>query len=169
MKASQNCIAVIKHYEKFFSKPYLCPSKVATIGYGTTVYPNGIKVKLTDKAITEPEAVTFLMHDLQHFENDVLSLLKVEISQNMFDALVSFSYNVGSDIDADNLAEGLGDSTLMHYINKDVVRKFPDWKKIITKEMCKWIYGDGKKLAGLVARRSTEALLATDGVVKFFN
>lgn len=169
MKASQNCIAIIKHYERFFSKPYKCPAAVTTIGYGTTIYPNGKKVTLTDRAITQTQALEYLMHDVAKFENDVLELLKVDVTQNMFDALVSFAYNVGSDIDADSLAEGLGDSTLMHYVNKNIMQKQPDWKKIIAREFCKWIYGSGKKLAGLVARRSTESLLATDGILKFFN
>lgn len=169
MKVSQNCIAVIKHYERFYSTPYLCPAHVATIGYGTTVYDNGKKVRLTDPAITEPEAIELLEHDVAQFERDVNSLLKVPVSQSMFDALVSFAYNVGSDMDMDTIAEGLGDSTLLKLINKNIMGTDIDWKKQITKEFYKWIYGDGKKLRGLIARRSSEALLATDGIVKFFN
>ncbi len=171
MKASINCIAVIKHYESFYAHPYLCPANVQTIGYGTTIYPDGKKVKLSDPAITEADAIEFLQHDVIQFENDVNSLLKVHVQQCMFDALVSFAYNVGSDIDSDIIAEGLGDSTLLKIINNNVWDA--GWKKTISAEFMKWIKatvnGKRKILPGLVARRTTESLLFTDGVVKFFN
>lgn len=55
--------------------------------------------------------------DLGRFERDVASLVKVPVTQNQFDALVSFAYNCGSDIDDDTKPEGLGDSTLLRKLN----------------------------------------------------
>ena len=161
MKASKNCIDVIKHYESFSANPYLCPANVATIGYGTTLYPDGRKVKLSDQAITPDEGVEYLIHDLIEHENQVTANLKVPVSQDLFDALVSFDYNEGDG--------KLRSSTLLKLINEKIVQTNTDWKKILSREFYKWIFGGGKKLPGLVARRSTEALLATDGIVKFFN
>lgn len=175
MNISKNCVDIVKHYERFYANPYLCPAGVATIGYGTTVYENGKKVRLSDPAITEPEAIELLMFDLNREAIDVNSLLKVKVNQWQFDALVSFAYNVGSDIDTDDIAEGLGDSTLLKLINNNITASpivasaLGSWKKIITKEFCKWIYGGGKKLGGLLARRQTEALLFCDDIVKYFN
>lgn len=165
-------VNLIKHYETFFANPYLCPAGVATIGYGTTIYPNGKKVKLSDPKITEPEAVELLQYDLQRFEKDVNSLLKVKVEQHQFDALVSFAYNLGSDIDADTVAEGLGDSTLLKLINANIVRQI-GWQKRIAAEFNKWISatvkGKRKVLKGLVARRNSESILFTNNELKFFN
>jgi lysozyme len=169
MTISKNCIDIVKHYERFYANPYLCPGNHATIGYGTTVYENGKIVRLTDPAITEPEAIELLMHDLKQSEKDVNFLLKVQVTQGQFDALVSFAYNVGSDIDKDDIAEGLGDSTLLKYINRNIMQTDTAWKRIITIEFCKWIYAGGKKQGGLIARRQSEALLFCDNLVKFFN
>lgn len=168
MTVSKNCVDLVKHYELFMSKPYLCPANVATIGYGTTVYENGKRVRLNDPRITEAEAVELLMFDLTNFAKDVNLLLKVKVTQSQFDALVSFAYNVGSDIDKDDIAEGLGDSTLLKLINKNIMITAPDWKKIITNEFCKWIYANHKKLGGLIARRQSEAWLFCEGTVKYF-
>ena len=57
-------IALIKRFEGFRAKPYLCPAGIPTIGYGATFYEDGSKVKLIDPAITEPRAVELLMHML---------------------------------------------------------------------------------------------------------
>lgn len=166
MKASTNCLDVICHYEGFESKPYLCPAGVPTIGWGTTVYPTGKKVKLSDPEIDKATGLQYLQNDLQYFEKEVLKALKVPVSQNMFDGLVSFAYNLG---------EGaLKGSTLLRLINGNIVAKEPgEWKKKVATEFAKWVYakvkGVSKKLSGLVARRTTESILATDGIVKFFN
>ena len=173
MKASNNCIAIIKHYERFYANPYLCPVGKATIGYGSTYYENGKKVRLNDPSITEQEASELLELVVTGFENDVNKLVQLTLTQNQFDALVSFAYNVGSDIDADEIAEGLGDSTLLKLINSNIMALNTNYKKLITIEFCKWVNGTVKgkriKLAGLVARRTTEALLFCDNVLKYFN
>ena len=57
-------IDLIKSFEGFYAKPYMCPASVPTIGYGTTRYPNGNKVTLKDVSITEQQGVEYLMDDL---------------------------------------------------------------------------------------------------------
>lgn len=115
MKTSIKGILVIKHYEQFKANPYLCPANVATIGYGTTRYPDGKRVRLNDPAITEGDAMEFLRHDLQQFEKAVNTALKVEATQEQFDALVSFTYNLG--------AGNLRSSTLLRLINEGLLQK----------------------------------------------
>jgi len=163
MKASYKCINVIKHYEGFKSRPYLCPAGVTTIGYGTTIYPNGKKVTLRDNPINEAQAIGFLQNDLSQFEVDVTRLVKVLISHDLFDALVSFAYNLGSG--------ALAGSTLLKVIN--TTPQGDAFNKRIATEFLKWVNakvkGKPTRLAGLVARRTTESLLATSGLIKFFN
>lgn len=138
-------IDLIKSFEGFFPKPYNCPAGVPTIGYGTTRYPSGVKVSMKDKAITQAQALDYLRYDLKRFELAVDALIRDDINQNQFDALVSFTYNLG---------EGnLKASTLAKKVNtnpKDAS---------IAKEFEKWVNANGKKLAGLVRRREAEAEL----------
>lgn len=98
---------------------------------------------------TQEQANEALASDLGRFERDVSQLVKVAINQNQFDALVSFAYNVGSDIDADTIAEGLGDSTLLKKLNAGDYDGAAD-------EFPKWNEGGGKVLKGLVRRRAAE-------------
>ena len=142
MKTSQIGIDLIKHFEGFKSKPYLCPAKIPTIGYGSTFYKNGKKVTLKDKPINEEEAEDLLKLILKSFELIVLKKIKVPLKQNQFDALVSHTYNTG------------GSDTLFKLINQnapdDQIRKW---------FTTKYITGGGKRLQGLVNRRNAEANL----------
>ena len=79
MKTGVNGIELIKSFEGFRSKPYLDAVKVPTIGYGATHYGNGIKVKMTDKPISEYEATQLLKFMVVEYENYVKKLLKREI------------------------------------------------------------------------------------------
>jgi len=90
--------------------------------------------------------------DCEEKERDVRSLVKVTVNQNQFDALVCFAFNVGSDIDADSIAEGLGDSTLLKKLNAG------DYAGAAN-EFTKWCRNDGKKMLGLYRRRMAEKLL----------
>ena len=142
-KTSKNGIAFIKKYEGFKSKPYLCPANVPTIGYGATHYPNGQKVKLTDPAIDEKHASLLLEAMLNPYEKAVDSYCRDDINQNQFDALVSFAYNLGN--------SALKSSTLLKKANAN-----PN-DKTIRNEFLKWVNADGKRLKGLVIRRTDEA------------
>lgn len=152
MYVSKQGLDLIKKFEGLRLKAYLCPSGVWTIGYGHTkgVYPGMV--------ITEELADKFLIDDVWYFERGVESLVKVPLTQGQFDALVSFSFNVGLDIDDDNIAEGLGDSTLLRKLNSGdyagAADEFPKWNK-----------SRGRVVRGLTLRRSAErALFLGEGV-----
>jgi len=84
-------IEMIKSFEGFRSAPYKCPAGIPTIGYGATFYPDGKKVTMADKAITEQEGTALLQNMLVSFEKYVDSYCVDTITQNQFDALVSFA------------------------------------------------------------------------------
>lgn len=152
MKASYQIKEFIKSKEGFFTKPYLCSAGVPTIGWGSTLYPNGSRVTLTDKEITKETAQKIFDWHLSLFEKDVNSLLVgINVTQNQFDALLSFAYNVGTDIDQDNIPEGLGDSTLLKKV------KLNPNDKSIEKEFLKWNKSNGLVLKGLTLRRKQES------------
>ena len=68
---------------------------VWTIGFGTTIYPNGIKVKKGDTC-TLDQAKSYMAHDLKKFEQAVNGAVNIALNQNQFDALVSLAYNIGT-------------------------------------------------------------------------
>ena len=84
MVASQNCINLIKLFEGYKPKAYLCPAGVPTIGYGSTMYQTGLKIKLSD-TINEQQANELLMWELK---NKAYALHGLKINQNQFDALL---------------------------------------------------------------------------------
>jgi lysozyme len=97
MKISNEGLEMIKEFEGYRKEAYLCSARVATIGYGTTKYVEGDRVKLGDM-IDKTTAIYCLENDLKWAENAVNKKVEVQISQNMYDALVSFVYNLGSSI-----------------------------------------------------------------------
>ena len=144
-KSSNNLIELIKKFEGFSAKPYLCPAKVVTIGYGNTFYADGTKVKLTDAPINETQAVELLKQTLGQYEKAVDSYCRDDINQNQFDALVDFAYNCGNG--------NLKSSTLLKKVNAN-----PN-DLTIGLEFAKWNKGGGKILNGLVKRRAAESEL----------
>lgn len=145
MKTSKKGIELIKKYEGFRSNPYLDAVGIPTIGYGATHYGNGIKVKMTDKPITEEEATILLSKMLVSYEDSVNRLVTRELNQNQFDALVSFTYNLGG--------ANLKSSTLLKKVNANPC------DRTIANEFNKWVNAGGKKLNGLVRRRKEESEL----------
>lgn len=160
MTVGNNCVLMVAHFEQFVSKPYLCPAKVPTIGYGSTFYPNGQKVTLHDAPVSEKVARDLMMWELTNTATSINAVLKVAVTQAQYDSLVSFAYNVGTG--------AFRKSTLLRIINGGELKK-DGWKRTITAEFGKWINANGRKLPGLVSRRSTEAFLFCEGVVKYFN
>jgi len=144
-KMSDKGINLIKEFEGFRSKPYLCPAKIPTIGYGATFYPDGKKVTMNDAAITEEKGVELLKSMLVKFEQYVDSYCVDTINQGQFDALVSFAYNLGP--------SNLKSSTLLKKVNTD-----PN-DVTIEAEFMKWVKAGGKTLKGLVRRREAEVKL----------
>jgi lysozyme len=145
MKISQKGLDLIKKFEGFSAKPYICPAGVPTIGYGATYYTNGAKVTMSDEPISEEWAEKLLSNMTHTYEKGVESLVVPKITQNQFDALVSFAYNVG--------VTNFKKSTLLRLINKD-----PNNPEIATQFM-KWVRGGGKVINGLIKRRQIESKL----------
>ncbi len=152
-KSSPNCAELIKHFEGLFLSAYLCPANVWTIGYGTTIYTGGVKVKAGDNC-TEPQAFLFLRNDLAYFETMVDAYTRDDINQQQFDALVSFCYNLG--------AKNLKDSTLLKVINTNPIN-YPE----IQIQWLKWNKAAGKILKGLTRRRNSEFYYYQNRILKF--
>ncbi len=115
----------------------MCPSSVATVGYGHT---HGVKLGMT---ITKEQADEFLKHDVESFEQCVSTFTNVKVNQNEFDALVSFAFNVG--------CGAYKDSTLRRLLNEG------QDKKVVAEQFGRWVKGaDGQPLPGLVTRRQAE-------------
>jgi len=136
-------INLIKRWEGFESKAYLCPAGVPTIGYGATYYPDSNNsVKLTDKPINESYANILLEDMLHRYELGVTRYVTSNINENQFSALVSFAYNCG--------LGALKSSTLLKRINNDP--NDPD----ISRQFNRWNKAGGRVLKGLTKRRIEE-------------
>ena len=133
---------LIKEFEGFRAEAYLCPAGVMTIGYGTTRI-KGNKVK-EGMLITTEEAEVFLEEDLKTFEDAVNRNVLVDMTQNQFDALVSFVYNLGP--------SNLEKSTLLKKVNSNLF-------EAAAEEFLKWDKVKGKRLPGLSRRRKAESTL----------
>lgn len=145
MKLTDKGYDLIKEFEGFSAKPYNCSANVPTIGFGNTYYPNGTKVKLTDKPITKEYANDIFKVVADKFATNVIKLVKSNISENQLNALTAFAYNVG--------LANFGKSTLLKLVNAN-----PNDLNI-TKEFLKWNKAGGKPLNGLTRRRVAEAAL----------
>lgn len=139
MKTSQIGIDLIKFFEGEKLKAYLCPAGIWTIGIGSTFYESGLKVKQGDY-ISKERSSELLLNTLIPFENIVNSSLKIKVSQNQFDALVSHDFNCGKS------------GTLYKLVNsKSTLLR--DWWET------HYITGNGIKLKGLQNRRKAETKL----------
>lgn len=139
MKTSSNGRALIRNAEGDRPTAYYCPAGVLTIGVGHT----GPDVK-PGMRITQAESDALLSADLAKFEKAVARNVKVPLTQNQFDALVSFTYNLG---------EGsLKSSTLLKRVNAGDMGG-------AAAEFIKWNKAGGKVLGGLTKRRAEEAAL----------
>lgn len=138
MKTSDKGITLIKTFEGLVLTAYKCPAGIWTIGYGHT------KDVKQGQTITASQAVEFLKQDLQVFEKAV-NTQNLNLNQNQFDALVSFTYNVGSG--------NFQKSTLLKKAKLNVN------DPTIANEFAKWNKGGGRVLPGLVKRRESESKL----------
>ena len=136
--------AIIRKFEGLKLTAYLCPANVWTIGYGSTFYENGSKVRQGDK-ITLDRADKLLLEMVKRFEISVRGLVKSKINDNQLGALTSFAFNVG--------VGALNKSTLLRKVNAN-----PN-DPTIRNEFMRWTRGGGKVLKGLVTRRDAEANL----------
>lgn len=140
MHTSDAGIALIKEFEGFRNRAYQDAAGVWTIGYGTTRYPHGGHVQSGD-VCSEVQAEEFIRHDLRWAEDCVNKYTTVPLTQNQFDALVSFTYNLG--------CGALMKSTLLRRLNAG------DYDSA-AEEMLRWTHAGGHMLRGLVRRRTEE-------------
>jgi lysozyme len=151
MEPSTKAFDIIRLFEasnKCRLKAYLDTGGVPTIGWGTTAYPNGKKVQMGD-ICTEEEANVWLAHDVESSVQAIKRLVKVKISQSMFDALVSFVYNLG--------AGNFSKSTLLKLINMSNFNAAAE-------QFSRWRFDNGKEQPGLTKRRAAEEKLFRQGI-----
>ncbi len=139
MQISYNGINALKEYESFRAKAYLDSARVPTIGYGT-IKIDGKPVELGMEC-TKEQAEQWLYKDLAWAQTAVNQMVRVQLAQNQYDALVSFVYNEGQ--------PHFSTSTLLRKLNlQDYIGA--------AKEFDKWVYAGGAVVKGLVVRRRLE-------------
>ncbi|SCC65730.1 lysozyme [Kosakonia oryziphila] len=143
MITSEKGIRLIKQFEGCRLTAYQDSVGVWTLGYGWTHPVDGKPVK-RGMTIDQVTADRLLKTGLVGYENDVLKVVRVKLTQGQFDALVSFAYNVGS--------RALSTSTLLKKLNAG------DYDGAAN-EFLRWNKADGQVLAGLSRRREAELAL----------
>jgi lysozyme len=150
MKLSNHGIKLIKSFEGLRLNAYKDMAGIWTIGYGSTRYQDGRVVKPGDKLTDEAQANTLFINTLSKYVEAVNKGAKVALSQNQFDALVSFIYNVGTG--------AVTSSTLFKILNtgnyQNAADQFLLWNKITDPKT-------GKKVPNetLTRRRAQERAL----------
>lgn len=139
-QVNQEGFNLIKEFEGFRSKAYLCPAGVWTIGYGNTFYPSGHKVR-QGETITEKEAEKLLRITVESFADRVNKLVRVPVTSNQFSALVSLAYNIG--------VGAFTNSTLLRLVNE---KRFTE----ASNQFLVWNKAGGETLEGLNRRRKRE-------------
>ena len=143
MQISDKGIALIKQFEGCKLTAYQDSVGVWTIGYGWTKPVDGKPIR-AGMTIKQETAERLLKTGLVNYENDVSRLVKVDLTQGQFDALVSFTYNLG--------ARSLSTSTLLRKLNAGDYAGAAD-------EFLRWNKAGGKVLNGLTRRREAERAL----------
>jgi lysozyme len=160
MKVSPEAIKVIKHHEGVRFKPYRCPALLWTVGVGHVIDPKHIAVPLADRkalpipdgwdrTLTPDEVDQILAADLRRFEQGVLRLCPTGLDQSRFDALVSFSFNVG--------LGNLQRSSVRMKHNRGDFEGAAD-------AFMAWTKAGGRELPGLVKRRKDERAMYLGGI-----
>ena len=155
MNVSPKTIEMIKHHEGVRFKPYQCPAKLWTIGVGHVLYPNQGKMPIDqrsgyalhpedNRAFSKDEVNAILRADLARFEKGVATYCPVPLTQGQFDALVSFSFNVGLGT--------LQRSTMRQKVLRGDMAGAAE-------ELLKYCMAGGKVLRGLQNRRIDERAL----------
>lgn len=139
MRTSEQGLALIRRFEGFAAVPYRCPAGYMTVGYGHVILPH----ERFDR-IDERTAAALLQEDVRIAEREVLRMISRIPHQGAFDALVSFTFNLGG--------AALQRSSLRRAINGgDDEEAARQWMR--------WVYAGGRMMAGLVRRREAELAL----------
>ncbi len=141
MNIGDRGLDLIRAFEGFRADPYLDAVGVPTIGYGSTYYPDGQRVRLTDPPISEPEARRLMQATLAEFEDGISAALQVDVTQSQFDALVCWAFNIG--------VSAAQNSTLMKKLNSGDYFGAAD-------QFLRWNKAGGVVLRGLSRRRAAE-------------
>ena len=144
MNISQEGLSLIKKFEGCKLKSYKCAAGVWTIGFGST---SGVEEGME---ISQERADMLLLEDVEVFEEAVNNLVEVDLEQNQFDALVAWTFNLGS--------TNLKNSTLLKVLNDKNYEGVPEQIKRWNKAT---VDGERQVLEGLVRRREAESLLFT--------
>jgi len=144
MQISDKGIQLIKHHVGVRNKPYRDCVGLWTVGVGHLIGDGKSLPESWNKLFTTEEVDALLKQDLVRFERGVQKLLPVPLTQNQFDALISFSFNLGLGV--------LQRSTL----RQNILRK--DFKGA-AEEFLKYVRAGGKIVKGLVTRRNDEKAL----------
>ena len=142
MNTSEKGLDLIKRFEGYREKAYMCPAGVWTVGYGHT---KGVTASTKCDTVS---AHKFLIADVGEAELAIANATSVKLSQFQFDALVSFVFNLG--------AGAFRKSTLLRKIDK---KDFAG----AANEFDKWVFAGGKKQKGLELRRAAEKELFLEG------
>jgi lysozyme len=142
MKLSKEGTKFLQEQEDFRSKPYLDGGDVPTVGFGTTRYPSGKKVSLSDPPLSFQQAEAIFRINLVSYEEAVTSAMDINLEQHEFDALVSLCYNIG-----------------ISAFKKSTLVKIADRKDGMMQEaaqILRWNKDNGVEVRGLVNRRRRE-------------
>lgn len=162
LKPGQDCLDLVRHFEGLHDgdlrtiglQPKRCPAGYWTEGWGHAVKDAAGRMLLAtapytealkhSKVATQEDADRLLQQDLEAFGAKVLALVHVRLTQQQFDALVSFTYNVGTG--------NLQRSTLLRKLNAGQHAE-------VAAEFGRWVRAGNQVLRGLVMRRKAEAFL----------
>ena len=138
MKISSDGLELIKHFEGCETTAYQDSVGVWTIGYGHT------KNVEEGQTCSIEDAETMLADEMDEYEGYINNMVKVDLEQHEFDALVAWVYNLGP--------TNLGESTMLKVLNGGQFDR-------VHSEMKRWNRAGGQVLEGLVRRRTAEALM----------
>ena len=148
MRVNEAASTIIKSFEGFSSDPYLDPIGIPTIGFGSIWSANGDRISMDHPPVDKNKATELLQREVRHVEAAIGRLIKAELTENMFSAIASLAYNIGTG--------NLQRSTLRIKLNRgkylDAADEFPKWRK-----------AGGRVLKGLVRRRIAERNLFING------
>lgn len=142
-------VPLIAKFEGLRLQPYKDSAGIPTIGYGTTWYPTGVKVTMSDQSITKEQAESYLRYALGVTEKALDRLVGASLNANQHAALLSFVYNIG--------VAAFGASTLLKKLNRG------DYQGA-AEEFMRWDHAGGVEIEGLKKRRKAEAMLFTTPV-----
>ena len=133
---TQEGLNLIKRFEGFEPEIYLDAAGLPTIGYGHLIRPG--EHKMFENGISEVAAQALLAKDVWSAERSVLRLISVPLDDGQFDALVSFTFNLGGG--------ALQRSTLRRKVNREEHHEVPE-------QLMRWVWAGGRRLRGLIRRR----------------